>query len=400
MQSSRGILPISNVLVLDARQRSALAVTRSLGQMEGLRVFAADDSKSALAEKSRFCFSYDQYPSISSDMGQFADWLIRFVRNNNIDLVIPITDLSTQAVLALRGDLSPCIVPFADEKTVLSVANKWTLLQVASRIGVPFPHSIHVSNGSEVPERLPFPFPVVLKPDLSQIPFAGGWIRGAVRIVRNPDELGQITSNDICFRDHPFVIQEYIDGYGAGIFALYDRGRPATFFSHKRIREKPPRGGVSVLSESAPLDPQILDLTRRLLDEVRWHGVAMVEFRVSEPGIPYLMEVNTRFWGSLQLAIDSGIDFPAMLIRLCGGEAVTQVDYKKGQRLRWLLGDLDNLIITIRDNENFSLLQKARALLSFVTPQPFSTRHEVNRWEDLRPALYELREYVAALLAD
>ena len=400
MQSSRDVLPISNVLVLDARQRSALAVTRSLGRTSGLRVFAADDSKRALAGKSRFCFSYHRHPPISSGLRPFAVWLIRFVQTNRIDVVIPITDLSTQAVLALRDDLRPCTVPFAAEQTVMSVANKWTLLGIASRIGVPCPRSIHVQRGNEVPDSLPFPFPVVLKPELSQIPVAGGWLRTSVRIARVPAELGQIASHEEAFREHPFIIQEYIDGHGAGIFALYDRGRPATFFSHKRIREKPPSGGVSVVSESAPLDPQILDLTRKLLDEVDWHGVAMVEYRVSESGVAYLMEVNTRFWGSLQLAIDSGVDFPALLIRLCRGEAVIQANYKQGQRLRWLLGDLDNLIITLRDRGTFSLLQKAQAILRFMTPHPIATRHEVNRWNDLGPALYELREYVQALIAN
>lgn len=368
--------------------------------MQGMRVFLADDSKKALAERSRFCFAYARHPPISSEMQGFSDWLIGFVKTNKIDVVIPMTDLSTQAVLALRDQIMPCKVPFADENTVMAVANKWNLLQVASRIGIPFPRSIHVQKGSEAPTLLPFPFPVVMKPDLSQIPVAGGWLRSSVRIARNHAELGQIVSDDVCFREHPFIIQEFIGGHGAGIFALYDRGRPATFFSHKRIREKPPSGGVSVVSESASLNPQILDQTRRLLDEVHWHGVAMVEFRVSESGDAYLMEVNTRFWGSLQLAIDSGVDFPALLIRICRGEPVGQADYRLGQRLRWLLGDLDNLIITLRDNRTVSLLQKARALFQFVTPHPLSTKHEVNRWGDLRPAVHELREYVRALFTD
>ena len=51
-------------------------------------------------------------------------------------------------------------------------------------------------------------------------------------------------------------------------------------------------------------------LKQELLDELNWHGVAMVEFKVTEDGTPYLMEINTRFWGSLQLAIDAGVDFP------------------------------------------------------------------------------------------
>ena len=37
----------------------------------------------------------------------------------------------------------------------------------------------------------------------------------------------------------------------------------------------------------------------------------MMEYKQDRrTGTPLLMEVNGRFWGSLQLAIDAGVDFP------------------------------------------------------------------------------------------
>jgi len=68
-----------------------------------------------------------------------------------------------------------------------------------------------------------------------------------------------------------------------------------------------------------------------------WHGVAMVEFKVSADGTPYLMEVNARFWGSLQLAIDAGVDFPWLLYQLATGRDVeSDDDYVTGVKSRWL----------------------------------------------------------------
>ena len=44
-------------------------------------------------------------------------------------------------------------------------------------------------------------------------------------------------------------------------------------------------------------------------------GVAMVEYRYDPASRRYVfMEINGRFWGSLQLAIDAGVDFPALLV--------------------------------------------------------------------------------------
>lgn len=122
---------------------------------------------------------------------------------------------------------------------------------------------------------------------------------GSARIVASPQLF-----------NYPFTIQSFVKGTGQGVFALFKHGSPVCYFSHRRLREKPPTGGVSVLSESAPLNQQLKESAERLLLSAKWHGVAMVEFRVAEDGTGYLMEVNPRFWGSLQLAIDSGVDFP------------------------------------------------------------------------------------------
>lgn len=56
-----------------------------------------------------------------------------------------------------------------------------------------------------------------------------------------------------------------------------------------------------------------------------WHGVAMVEFKVTADGTAYLMEINGRFWGSLQLAIDAGVDFRWLLYQLAAGRPVDPV---------------------------------------------------------------------------
>jgi hypothetical protein len=41
---------------------------------------------------------------------------------------------------------------------------------------------------------------------------------------------------------------------------------------------------------------------------------------------------------------------------------------------------------------------KLRAVLRFLQPAPFRTRHEVNRWNDLGPFRYELGKYIRDIL--
>ncbi|MCZ7584034.1 MAG: ATP-grasp domain-containing protein [Deltaproteobacteria bacterium] len=118
-------------------------------------------------------------------------------------------------------------------------------------------------------------------------------------------------------------------------------------FFHRRLRELPPSGGISVLSEAIPPDPEAARAGRALLEALHWTGPAMVEFKRDADGRPCLMEINGRFWGSLQLAIDAGVDFPALLVRAAQGDAIVPPDYKSGTRLRYLFGDLESLALVL-----------------------------------------------------
>jgi predicted ATP-grasp superfamily ATP-dependent carboligase len=199
---------------------------------------------------------------------------------------------------------------------------------------------------------------------------------------------------------HPFLLQEYVRGTGKGLFALYDRGQAIAFFEHRRIREKPPSGGVSVLSESCAADPVLVANSRRLLDYANWDGVAMVEYKVSDQGVAYLMEVNARFWGSLQLAVDAGVDFPYMLFQSTVGES-PQFDgtYRIGIRNRWLLGDLDSLYLRLKSTAGVAGNSRPRwrALADFLNFCDRNTYFEVNRWDDMKPFLVELAAYVGII---
>jgi predicted ATP-grasp superfamily ATP-dependent carboligase len=145
---------------------------------------------------------------------------------------------------------------------------------------------------------------------------------------------------------HPFpLVQEWIpDGGGTfGFSALCDDGSDVkAAFIHKKLRMYPIQGGPSTLREGVH-HSQIMELGLSLLKFLNWTGVAMAEFKVDpRDGIPKLMEVNPRFWGSLHLAIISGVDFPHLMLKLARGEPFEPVlHYPTGKRSRWLLfGDI------------------------------------------------------------
>ena len=146
---------------------------------------------------------------------------------------------------------------------------------------------------------------------------------------------------------YPVLLQSRVRGPGEGLFALRWNGRVIAQFAHRRLREKPPAGGVSVYRESIAIDPALAAAGRRLLDSLNWQGVAMIECkRDVESGDPVFMELNGRIWGSLQLAIDAGIDFPALLAACALGASVPPTNgYRLGVRSRWFWGDVDHVYL-------------------------------------------------------
>lgn len=383
-----------NILVLDAAQRSALAVVRSLGQQPNLCITTAEASPAALAGKSRYSREYLTCPSAEHQPQAFIDWISRLQAERRFDLMLPVTEITSQLIL-MNQDRLQLPTAFADYSLVMQLADKHRLMQLADSLQVPTPKwifypSLNALNQQEIR------YPCVIKPALSRLYLDDHWQATTVGIIRDAESLQPYLQKNSYLQTTGFMLQEFIPGYGAGVFCLYNRGQPVTFFAHKRLREKPPQGGVSVLSESQAVDPQLQSLAEKLLSAANWHGVAMVEFRISPEGKPYLMEINTRFWGSLQLSIDSGLDFPWLLTaQTLNLPHQIPTNYKIGQRLRWLLGDFDSLYLYWKSDE--SLAKKLKRSLDFLWPGFFTTRYEINRWSDLKPALFELKQYLAAL---
>lgn len=388
------------VLVTDGRERASLAVVRSLGRA-GHRVEVASNGLGTLAGVSRYAMREHQVPDPLDDFAAYSRAVRQIASGASFDFLIPISEGSLHALLPYREAFRGTRIPFADHEVFDAVCDKARVHEVAADKDIPVPRQILASGpGGAVDAGERIGFPLVVKPSRSVVSSEGGRMKTNVRYARSHGELSTVLK-DVPVQGYPVLVQERIEGVGTGVFLLLWNDELVASFCHRRIREKPPSGGVSVLRESVPLDPQLLELSRNLLDEFAWQGVAMVEYkRDRSTGRPYLMEINGRFWGSLQLAIDAGVDFPRLLVEAASGRAPDPViDYETGVRTRWLLGDLDHLLARFRrSTEELGLgpeaPSRAAVLRDFLGAFGPASRNEVFRWDDPRPALRETLQWV------
>ena len=328
------------------------------------------------------------------------------MRSGNYQVLIPMTDITTILIAQIQNELDSFVrVPISTAEQIDRVRDKQQVLLEAKKIGIGCPKTFGVNDGQDLDAIAPrLPYPVVLKPRLSWTTRNEQWFSTGVEYAHDAKDLKRKYQEAHSLVSNP-LLQERIYGEGRGVFLLIWNGELKAAFCHRRLREKPPWGGVSVYRESISLDREMVDKSFRLLQAFGWQGPAMVEFKVdNRDGQLKLMEVNGRFWGSLQLALDAGMNFPLLYYRLAMGENPPgQFDYRVGVRSRWLLGDLDQLLIRWKHSagqNGFSGQEpsKLRASLDFMKFYEPNLHYEILRFDDLAPGWYECKAYVRALM--
>lgn len=326
---------MAKVLVLDGRSRATITIVRSLGKM-GLEVDVGDEYRT-YSTYSRYCSSSLTYPSADSNPEKFSSFLKKIIESKIYSAIIPVRDHTTKCLVELNNNgIYDNYLCLPLKKSYAIASSKSSTIKVAEELGIPHPMSLHISNTSNLIDIVKivnenFSFPILLKPSFS----SGS--RGII-MIKSIDELG-IKLNKFISTECDGIIQEYIPFGGSyGVELLYSNGKIKARFTHKRLREYPVNGGPSTCRCSYRFK-EIEEYSTKLLDHLNWNGVAMVEYRVDlRTGVPKLMEINPRFWGSLAMAYHAGVDFPRLLFQLITKKDCEEVfDYNLNKQTRWIL---------------------------------------------------------------
>ncbi len=397
---------MARILLTDGDQRSALAVIRSLGRA-GHFVVAGDCRESNLAGASRFAAARAALPDPLVAPGDFATAAGEAARLHGCEWVVPVTDASALALLSRPDVVAPARIPMPPVEAYGRASDKARVAEEAAAVGIRVPRQVLAATREEaatLASAAALRPPLVLKPARSVAGGEGGRLKQGVRHASDWSAVARLAP-ELPEGSFPLLIQERVLGTGTGIFVLVWDKRLVAAFAHRRLREKPPAGGVSVLCESAPLDPDLLARSVSLLDRLGWYGVAMIEYkREAASGDPFLMEINARFWGSLQLAIDSGVDFPRLLIECAeGGSPEPVTSFRVGVRNRWWWGDFDHLLTRFSHSDAALHLPagfpgRLNALAAFVVTGFMGAKGQVFQAGDSGPARREARDRVREFL--
>jgi predicted ATP-grasp superfamily ATP-dependent carboligase len=385
------------ILITDGNERAALAAARSLIRA-GHDVHVASSRRFAIAAVSRKVHAHRLRSDPFAGPGAHAAELSALAHALGIDVLLPMTDQTVEAVLEHRASFpATTAIPCPDLATYRAASDKQYLEELAATCGFSVPETrvLPTWRGRDVALPGAEFFPAVVKPHRSVV--SDGTTRRKLAVTPVADAAACRAALE-CLPPsaYPVLLQRHIAGVGEGFFALRWQGRIVAMFAHRRLREKPLTGGVSVYRESIALDEQLALPGRRLLDALDWTGVAMIECkRDPATGRQYVMEMNGRFWGSLQLAIDAGVDFPALLVRCIAGNVPAECPpYRVGVRSRWFWGDVDHLYLRLKSGG-----LRLAPFLDMLRMRPGRDHGEIWKWNDPMPFLSETVQWAGGALA-
>jgi predicted ATP-grasp superfamily ATP-dependent carboligase len=321
--------PLS-ILVTDGNYKHSLAVVRSLGR-SGIRCSLDISSHTPLAV-SRFCRYTRKLvicPNPVRYFEEYVKWMESIYTGNRYDIIIPVGSESNLAVAELDPEMvsGKSITP--DPQVVKLMSDKEAAIEKMAGLSVNVPRTARLSGCDQLRETYSkWDCPLVIKP-------VTGASAVGVHYVHSEESVKPVC--DMLERSDPsqYIVQEYIAGTGRGFFGFYSDGRLLSYFMHERIREFPVTGGISIVARSVN-DRYLFELGDHVLNALKWSGPCMLEFKYDPSHKKYtLIEVNPKLWGSLELAIASGVNFPELIVRHLMGEEFDTPEYSDGITFAW-----------------------------------------------------------------
>jgi predicted ATP-grasp superfamily ATP-dependent carboligase len=387
------------VVVTGIDTASSTAAVRSLGR-RGLRPIVATEHRRPPAATSRYCAEVVPLPDPNEDIDAYERTLLPLLERDDVATMLPFREVDVYTLARNRDRLADEIGrPWPDLETLGGAQDRKRLFAAADRAGVATPRTRPVDEWDAWDDRtIVKPRFTVRAPEYEERFATAETQHSSTRYVPPGERVDPVSL--VAEMDHVPLAQSFVpttDEYG--FFALYDHGEAVATFQHRQRRGWSYAGGPSAFRESVAI-PALESAGRALLDELEWHGVAMVEFlRDPRTGEFKLMEVNPRFWSSLPFTVQAGVDFPALAVSLATDLAVDHDgSYREGIAGHLLRGEGLHLASILREDnplvERPSFIGRTGEIAASLVRHP---RFDYLSTDDPRPFVRDLVNAVGSI---
>lgn len=324
--------PGMDALVTDAHLRYAVTGLRALGA-GGLNVVALARSRVAAGLWSRYTAARAVGPDSVYAPLAFRAKVAEVAYRRGPLVVYPCEERSIDALLGDPAALpEEAIMPYSGEAALRRLRDKRRLAALAEEVGLGAPATLAAGTVAEL-RGAGLPEHCVVKPVGSQ-----GQLISA-RVIESHAELFALL--DVLPADESLLVQEHVPGPLGALAIVVDRdGRLVARFQQTALRTWPPQAGGSSLARSVEPDEDLVERAVGLLAGAGYWGLAQLQFLHGRER-SMLIDVNPRFYGSLSLALASGVNLAtAWHAVVVGAEPTRSGPYRIGVTYRWLGADI------------------------------------------------------------
>lgn len=289
---------VRNVLITCGGGFQGLAILDGLRQIPGVRTVICDWNAENVGRF--FSTAFRRSPPVANTEA-YIEFVRALISTENIELVIPASDLDLEVLAASRASFEAlnATVAVSDPALLAILMDKRATYRLAAEAG------LNVFDEVEVePEAL-------IKTDLIVKPVRGSGSKGH-RVLRR----GEVVEGLSTFRDSDkFLVQPYIEGareYSVD-FCVNVRGEVSPLAARERIRNF---SGFSVLGQSASHQNDLLKEAGLFANFLACRG-ALGGFNlqfIDDGGRLRLIDVNARFGTSSSFSLLMGTNLQAWLL--------------------------------------------------------------------------------------
>lgn len=296
------------ILLLGANDRATYSVARNL-KMHGYRsaVVSWEDHP---VKYSRFIEKFYQLSDITQNVNAFFGEFLRLLKNENFSCIIPINDIAVEFCSFFRLEIEcRCPVLGLNPPDIQKFAqNKYALIELCRKLNIATPETYLITTLEDFYSvKNNISFPLIAKPVQSKKIIGNGVYNFTVKKFSDLRPLEDFVREKVL--KVPLMLQSVVEGFGVGFNFCSQDGHLIAYYMHERLRE-PQGGGESSFRKTLLNDKYLIgEKSTQLIRQIRWTGVGMLEFKIQN-GQPYVMELNGRFWGSVEVGILSGVEIP------------------------------------------------------------------------------------------
>lgn len=320
---------MANILVPDYPGQQMIAGIKQLYKNGDSCDLAWDLKPFNYLFKSKYISNYIKIPKLDEHIDKYIQGVVELISKESYDLLLPFGNNACHAICMAQESVKKHIKILTPSKRSHQIAyNKYLTYKHCRKINIPVPQTFSQFKEDDLTAIAnSLLFPVVIKT------ISGTGVKRGLRYANSIKELikqfNVLNKGNKSIGDKPnLIIQEFIPGYIHDACAVAADGKVLQSLTQVRHWMYPITGGVGAINYTTK-NESVRDLAEKVLESLSWSGPAQIEFKYDERDHQYkLIEINPKFWGTLDLSIQSGVNFPLIIRDFVLENRVVPVDYQ------------------------------------------------------------------------